>query len=906
MKTSTVLGALVGLLGLTLTPVAAHAADAPTIDAQVQVGQMVDYSFPCDFGVPDRWFRDGVRIDAEIINTYTVRADDLGQRLSVERVCAGTGETLRTPESGFVTSSGIHVPVIGSLSRPPVGQVSLMSPDAQSSVIGDPSDPGVDLYVGQLGADNQTLVDPSTLTVKVSAVQKGQRVRPLDGSAVTVSSTGSVRHVSFAPTERGNVTLVFTVTGTTGATDTYSLDYYASAATTPTSRVMQMTSDASTAIAAGDGHLFVADDERHEIRLYDAEVSGLPVAVFDPGPLTGEDDYESSARTGDSVFWLGAHGNSKKGEVQTSRHVVYETTISGSGAAAKLAPAGKYNGLRKDLIAWDQNNGNRYGFAAAAADGNGPDGPSQFNIEASEFAPDGSTLYLGFRGPLTGRVAGGKALIVPVTNIKQLTRGQATKATFGPPIELDLGGHSIREIRKNAAGEYLLLSADAVPHNTPADVKRDQLLWYWDGKPTTVPEKLTTAVPRDVEECYATAGAWEAIGEMPAQLTAGSQVRLIMDQGYGCPYAPSGIGWPGGGDDYLAKYRNTSQKDIAEDQLRKARTDVVTLAGAFGMSATVTGSGEFAEQRVGATSPAQPVTVTNTGTKQFTIGGVSLTDDDDGVSAQDFQVDGAACLDKTLAVGAMCEAFLRFAPTRAGEASTAALEIEGAAGEAIGSLALMGTSTSVFTTVAAPSIGNLSPTVGDTLDAMVSAWAPAAEFSYQWLRDAQPIGGATSVSYAVTAADAGHRISVMVTGTATSHVPESRTSSSTQSVAATPNPAPATKQVTKKVKSTVTVKALSKRRVQVTVSAKGVPAAELNQKITVKVVGAKKPYRVTLVRGKATIRLSSAGAGKVKTGKKVRVTVLVPKLTALRATLGVVTTYRVAKATKKTTITVRR
>lgn len=905
MKTSTVLGALVGLLGLALTPVAAHAADAPTIDTQVQVGQAVDYSFPCDFGAPDRWFRDGVHIEAEIINTYTVRADDLGQRLSVERVCAGTGETLRTPESGVVTSSGIHVPVIGMLARPPVGQVSLMSPDAQSRVIGDPTDPGVDLFVGQLGADNQTLVDPSTLTVKVAAVRKGQRVQPLDASAVTVSSTGSVRHVSFAPTERGNVALVFTVTGTTGATDAYSLDYYASAATTPTSRVMQMTSDASTAIAAGDGHLFVADDERHEIRLYDADVSGLPVAVFDPGPLTGEDDYESSARTGDSVFWLGAHGNSKKGEVQTSRHVVYETTISGSGADAKLAPAGKYNGLRKDLIAWDQTNGNRYGFAAAAAEGNGPDGPSQFNIEASEFAPDGSTLYLGFRGPLTGRVAGGKALIVPVTNIKQLTRGQATKATFGPPIELDLGGHSLREIRKNAAGEYLLLTADAVPHNTPGDVKRDQLLWYWDGNPTTVPERLTTAVPRDVEECYATAGAWEAIGEMPAQLTAGSQVRLIMDQGYGCPYAPSGIGWPGGGDDYLAKYRNTSQKDIAEDQLRKARTDVVTLAGALGVSATVTGSGEFAEQRVGTTSPGQPVTVTNTGTKPFTIGGVSLTDDD-GVSAQDFQVDGAACVDRILAVGAMCETDVRFAPTRAGEASTAALEIESLGGQAIGSLALTGTATSIFATVSAPSIGNLSPTVGDTLDATVPAWAPAAEFSYQWLRNGQPIGGATSVSYAVTVADAGHRISVMVTGTATGHVPESRTSSSTQSVAAKATPAPPTKQVTKKVKATVTVKALPKRRVQVTVSAKGVPAAQLNQKITLKIAGVRKAYRVTLVRGKATVRLPSAGAGKVKIGRKVRATALVPKLTTMRATLGVETTYQVAKSTKKTTITVRR
>lgn len=898
MRTLTVAGVLVGLLGLTLAPVSAHAADAPTIDAEVQVGQVMDFQFPCDWSTPDRWFRDGELIAGSVVNAYTVRAEDLGHRLSVERVCAGTGETLRTPESGIVTSSGAQVPVIGSLSRPPVGQTRLTGPNTQSSVIGDPTDPGVDLFVGQLAADNQTLVDPSTLTVSVAAVTKGQRVRPLDASAVTVSSTGSVRHVSFAPSERGNVTLVFTVTGTTGAADTYSLDYYASAATTPTSRVMQMTSDASTAIAAGDGHLFVADDEHHEIRLYDAEVSGLPVAVFNPGPGTGEDDYESSARSGDSVFWLGAHGNSKKGEVETSRHVVYETTITGSGADAKLTPVGKYNGLRSDLIAWDQTNGNRYGFAAATAPGNGPDGPSEFNIEASEFAPDGSTLYLGFRGPLTGRVAGGKALIVPVTNIKALTRGQATKATFGQPIEYDLGGHSLREIRKNAAGEYLLLTADAVPHNTSADVKRDQLLWYWDGKPQTVPEKLTTAVPRDVEECYATAGAWEGIGEMPAQLNTGSQVRLIMDQGYGCPYAPNTVGLPSGDVQYLA----APQKDIAEDQLRKARTDVVTLTGSMGVDGTVTGSGAFGELRVGATSPAQPVTVTNTGTKPFTVGGVSLTDDDD-LSARDFQVDGRACIDTTLAAGATCEAQVRFAPTRAGAASTATLEIVGSAGTGIGSLTVTGTSTAVFATVSAPSISDLSPTAGDRLTASTRAWAPVAAFTHQWLRDGQPISGAVAASYAVTNADVGHRISVRVTGAAAGHVSESRTSASTQSVVAKVKP---TRRVTRKVKAVISVKALSKRRVQVTVRAKGVPSALLVQKIKVGIVGVKKAYRVRLIKGKAVIKLSGARARKVKTGKFVKVTVLVPKLTRTRATYRLVTTYQVAKATKKTKIRVRR
>jgi hypothetical protein len=900
VKTSTVAGVLVGLLGLTLTPTAAHAADSPTIAADVKVGQVVDFSFPCDYSAPDRWFSDGELIAEPVINALTVRPEDLGHRLIVERTCAKTGETLRTPETGIVTSTGPQVPVIGTLAKPPTGTSFLRVKDTQSSVMGDPTDPGIDLHVGQLGADNQTLIDPSSLTVTVAAVKKGQRVPPLDAGGVRISSTGSVRHVSFAPTEIGNVTLVFTVAGTTGATSTYSLDYYASGATTPTSRVMQMSSDASTAIDAGDGYLFVADDEESAIRLYDADRSGLPVSVVSAGTPTGEDDFESSARTGDSVLWLGSHGNSKKGEIESSRHVVYETTISGNGADATLAPVGKYTGLRKDLIAWDQANNNRYKFAAATAAGNPPDGPNRFNIEGAEFAPDGTTLYLGFRGPLTGGVAGGKALIVPVNNILQLTRGQATKAIFGPPIELDLGGHSIREIRKNAAGEYLILTADAVPFTVPNVAGRDQLLWYWNGAPQTAPEKLTTVVPQDVEKCFETIPAWEGIGSLPDDLRSGAQIRLIEDQGYACAYAP------GPGPYQATTYLDASMKDIAADQLRKARTDVVTLTGAMGVKGALTGSGVFPDQRVGVTSPSQTVTVTNTGTKPLPIAKVSVADGD-GASAQTFTVDGGACVGRTLAVGATCATQVRFAPVKASAVSAATLKIEGPDGLVVGSLSLTGTAMAVFSTVSEPTISNPSPTVGDTLTATTPAWAPVAELSHQWLRDGQPISGASAASYAVTEADVGHRISVTVTGTATGHVPESRTSAQTQAVAPRVGPpAPTTQHVTKKVKPTVTVKALSKRRMQVTVSAKGVSAAKLTQHITVKIAGAKKAYRVTLVRGKGTIRLTGSSAAKIKNGKKVRVTVLVPRLTTTTAAPSLVTTYEVSTVTARKALTVRR
>lgn len=54
---------------------------------------------------------------------------------------------------------------------------------------------------------------------------------------------------------------------------------------------------------------------------------------------------------------------------------------------------------------------------------------------------------------------------------------------------------------------------------------------------------------------------------------------------------------------------------------------------------------------------------------------------------------------------------------------------------------------------------------GQKLTAKVKAWKPAPDrYSYQWLRDDQPIPGATATSYVLVSADQGHRIRVKVTG----------------------------------------------------------------------------------------------------------------------------------------------
>jgi hypothetical protein len=71
-----------------------------------------------------------------------------------------------------------------------------------------------------------------------------------------------------------------------------------------------------------------------------------------------------------------------------------------------------------------------------------------------------------------------------------------------------------------------------------------------------------------------------------------------------------------------------------------------------------------------------------------------------------------------------------------------------------------------------PAPGNTAPPslppsaqVGDTLSCDPGAWSGSPSFSFQWLRDGTPIPGATSQTYTLAEADAGHSITCRVTGT---------------------------------------------------------------------------------------------------------------------------------------------
>ncbi|GAA2776115.1 MULTISPECIES: hypothetical protein [Kitasatospora] len=385
-----------------------------------------------------------------------------------------------------------------------------------SGAVGATGDPTVTVTVAQSGAS------ASALTVAASATTRSSVARTGD---VTVTGTTGTRSLAVAAQGVGYTDLTVKVTGLGGRTATKTLHYAASAAVqhSADSRYLTGSSDASAAVDAGGGYIVVADDESNVLRLYDRNASGAPVRTWDFGSALGvskEIDIEGATRVGNTIYWTGSLGNNKDGVIKTDRHTVFATTVTGSGASTQLALAGKYTGLRADLIAWDKANGNRYGFAAGAADGQMPKQVDGFNVEGLEFAPGSTTTaYVGFRAPLTPAVTGGRALIVPVTNFSSLPGG-STHATFGAAIELDLGGLSVRDIRRNALGQYVIVAG-----SWAADDNSDPYALYrWDGQPGSQPVKLLDLPTSD-------AGGWEAVPDVPDLTVPGARVQLITDDG---------------------------------------------------------------------------------------------------------------------------------------------------------------------------------------------------------------------------------------------------------------------------------------------------------------------------------------------------------------------------------------
>lgn len=460
-------------------------------------------------------------------------------------------------------------PTIQENTGTPFVNLAATASGAVSGVISDPTDPA-----RTLGIDF-TIADTDTPIANLVVTATSSNTSVVSNSNLALTGTGATRNLKITPTGVGFANIAVNVTDGTNNTS-YTINYAASAAsaTPSTTRFLTGTSDASTAIALDSNYMLVGDDENQVLRLYDRNNSGLPIAGFDfttslgltdiSGGIPREVDIEASTRIGNRIYWTGSQSNNDNGDSRINRDRIFATDISGTGASTTLTYVGRYNFLREDIIAWDANNvhgkgANYYGLAASAASGVSSKVNNGYNIEGLEMAPDNSTAYFAFRAPEVPPGTRSKALIVPVTNFTSListSGGTQGSATFGAPIELDLGGRGIREIRKNDANQYLIIAGSA---GDAGPAPNDTRLFSWTGNASDAPIETGT---------FASGFNPEGIVALPSDsltgsLTATNLVQFISDDGAATVY----------GD-------GTASKDLGQNNFKKFRTDTVALTDA--------------------------------------------------------------------------------------------------------------------------------------------------------------------------------------------------------------------------------------------------------------------------------------------------------------------------------------
>lgn len=227
--------------------------------------------------------------------------------------------------------------------------------------------------------------------------------------------------------------------------------------------------DASGAVPLGPKRFAVADDERNELYVYDADRGGAPIAVIDVSAASGPDDdemdLEAATRIGDRALWLASHGRNKKGKPRPARLRLFATTASADPARIALSSR-PYTELLDALIREPALA--RFDLATAAT--RAPKAPGGLSIEGMTARPEGGVV-IGFRNP----VPEGRALIVTLENPLAVLEGEAPR--FGAVQEVDLGGLGVRGLSW-WRGDYLI-AAGAIDDGAPPR------LFRWDGKSPT-------------------------------------------------------------------------------------------------------------------------------------------------------------------------------------------------------------------------------------------------------------------------------------------------------------------------------------------------------------------------------------------------------------------------------------
>ncbi len=382
-----------------------------------------------------------------------------------------------------------------------------------SGVISDVTDPCRTKGITFLLKDSNTALN----TLTVSALSSNTGV-VFNANLAFTYINDSLRNLKITPTGVGYSTITVKVSDGT-INDTYVINYAASAAADniPNTNFHTGISDASTAIDVGNNYFLSGDDESNAIHLYHKDSSGYffnTTNIAGPMGISGEGDFEASCRKGNKAYWMGSLGNSKNGNIQTSRHYFFATTIVGTGSLTTASYLGSQS-LRASMTSWGDASG--YNFTASGASGMIPKQIGGLNIEGLCLGPNDTSLYIGFRAPLVPVSNRTKALICPVKNFEAWFNNGSPIGTpqYGTPIELNLNGRGIRSLEKNANGQYLIVAGSY-------DSNLNAALYEWNGSAGSAPVLLTADL---------TGLNPEGIVSFPSPFYNGSSVELMSDDG---------------------------------------------------------------------------------------------------------------------------------------------------------------------------------------------------------------------------------------------------------------------------------------------------------------------------------------------------------------------------------------
>lgn len=329
-----------------------------------------------------------------------------------------------------------------------------------SGVIDDPTDPAATegIWFNAPTGSMLTFQSSKTSVVKVDDITS-EEIQP------------GVFAVRIKPSGVGSTKITVSLSG---ATD-YTIQYAASDASKSPKQTtwLQGSCDASAMADVGGGCFYVADDENNILRLYNSQLSGMPLRTVNAeGFANGSEEYDVEGATvsddGKTIYWITSLANSKKGKEKPYRNRAFSSKVSGSGAETTLTSGAYSEKFRDAMIKFGDDNGWNFTASASYANSMIPKRIDGFNVEGLTLKTDGNgAAYIGFRAPcvpkkgVTPTSSNRKyAVMATVENFEQIFSGSGKSSTtpqVGAPVLFDFGGLGIRSIER--VGDYYVIIA---------------------------------------------------------------------------------------------------------------------------------------------------------------------------------------------------------------------------------------------------------------------------------------------------------------------------------------------------------------------------------------------------------------------------------------------------------------